>query len=66
MSGPIYTCSICERIVAVKPDGRGFPPDIAKRKLMNLCKKAGCKCDPKYKPGIHIAPRRGVESPTRS
>jgi hypothetical protein len=39
------------------PDGRGFPPDIAKRKLRKLCASNGCSCDPVYRAGIIIGPR---------
>ncbi len=47
--------------MVVKPDGRGFPPDITKRKLVRACKAAGCECDPKYRAGLTIGPRaRGM------
>jgi hypothetical protein len=34
---PIVVCKVCGVIQAVVPDGRGFPPDIAKRKLAKKC-----------------------------
>ena len=37
-SQPTQTCLLCGRQVVVTPDGRGFPPDIAKRKLRKACK----------------------------
>lgn len=49
---PTVTCQLCSRQVVVQPDGRGFPPDIAKRKLRKLCKAAGCPCEPSYLAGI--------------
>jgi hypothetical protein len=50
---PTYTCNDCGRVVVVRMDGRGFPPDIAKRKLKKMCKDDGCPCsDPKYLAGI--------------
>jgi hypothetical protein len=36
----------------VDPVGRGFPPDVAKRKLAKRCKAEGCPCDPVYMAGI--------------
>lgn len=33
---PTQTCKLCGRAEYVIPDGRGFPPDIAKRKLVNV------------------------------
>jgi hypothetical protein len=52
MSEPAMTCTLCGRRQVVRPDGRGFPPDIAKRKLRKLCNAAGCRCDPVYRAGI--------------
>lgn len=52
MSGPVQTCQLCGRTVAVTPDGRGFPPDIAKRKLKRLCSLSNCASDPKYTAGF--------------
>lgn len=52
MTAPTYSCRLCGRVVIVRRDGRGFPPDIAKRELMRLCKRDGCKCDPAYLAGM--------------
>lgn len=52
MSGPFQTCQGCGRQVAVVPDGRGFPPDIAKRRLAKVCAANGCKSFPKYTAGV--------------
>lgn len=52
MMAPTVTCQTCGRCLEVKPDGRGFPPDIAKRKLAKLCKDAGHVSDPKYMAGF--------------
>ena len=38
MSSPIVFCNVCKHVMAVVQDGRGFPPDIAKRKLAKQCK----------------------------
>ncbi len=51
---PTQTCQVCGRVVIVKPDGRGFPPDIARRKLERECKADGHKADPKYRAGIGL------------
>jgi hypothetical protein len=62
MTEPVQTCQICGQSVTVTPDGRGFPPDIAKRKLQRICKANGCACQPKYTPGFAFGPRaRGQE-----
>ena len=55
MSEPTQTCRFCGVSVAVRPDGRGFPPDIAKRKLAKSCEARGHKADPVYRAGIHPA-----------
>jgi hypothetical protein len=52
MSEPTQTCTTCGRVVVVTPDGRGFPPDIAKRKLAKLCKADGHEATPRYLAGI--------------
>lgn len=61
MSEPTQTCEICGRQVAVTPDGRGFPPEIARRKLARLCQAAGHISDPKYRAGLSLGGRvRGM------
>jgi hypothetical protein len=52
VSEPVQRCTTCGRYVIVTPDGRGFPPDIAKRKLQRLCKAGGCPSTPQYTAGI--------------
>lgn len=49
---PTQTCLKCGRVVEVTPDGRGFPPDIAKRKLQRICKANGCPSEPQYRAGF--------------
>ena len=51
---PNYRCETCGDVEIVRPDGRGFPPDIAKRKLVKRCRKKGCACRPVYTAGIEI------------
>ncbi len=53
-TSPAQTCTLCGRVQSVRPDGRGFPPDIAKRKLAKACKAAGCPCKPQYSAGVSI------------
>ena len=48
---PQQQCQLCDRVQPVVPDGRGFPPDIARRKLVKACKANGCPCEPKYTAG---------------
>lgn len=55
-SNPMHTCLVCGDSELVVPDGRGFPPDIAKRKLAKRCKAAGHTCDPRYTCGFAIGP----------
>lgn len=58
---PTQTCKLCGRQETVTPDGRGFPPDIAKRKLQKWCKANGCPCDPQYRADfIYGPPVRGM------
>jgi hypothetical protein len=52
MSEPTYACGECGRVVVVRRDGRGFPPDLAKRRLIRECKADGHKADPQYLAGI--------------
>lgn len=59
MSEPTQTCLRCGRVEIVRPDGRGFPPDIAKRKLRKACKENGCPCEPQYRAGLSFGGRRG-------
>lgn len=52
MSEPRQTCRLCGRTVIVELDGRGFPPEIAARKLRKACRAEGCPCDPQYRAGV--------------
>lgn len=61
MSGPRQTCSLCGRSKAVTPDGRGFPPDIAKRRLQRACAAAGCPSQPRYTAGVVLGARAGAQ-----
>ena len=62
MSGPMQTCRLCGRVEAVTPDGRGFPPDIAKRKLKRWCAANGCPSDPQYTAGFSFGPAPEISS----
>lgn len=53
-SQPTQTCTLCGRSIVVTPDGRGFPPDIARNKLQKLCRSSGCPCEPRYRAGLVI------------
>lgn len=55
MSSPVQTCQVCGDREWVMPDGRGFPPDIAKRRLAKRCKAAGHNCDPLYTAGLIVS-----------
>jgi hypothetical protein len=56
VSQPTQTCTLCGRVQTVVPDGRGFPPDIAKRRLQKACGAAGCPCKPEYRAGFSFTP----------
>jgi hypothetical protein len=51
-SEPTVTCDACGDRQTVVPDGRGFPPDIAKNKLRKRCRAKGCAGEPQYRAGI--------------
>ena len=57
MSAPTQTCTLCGRVEVVRMDGRGFPPDIAKRRLRKACKAAGCPSEPQYRAGVQVGGR---------
>lgn len=48
---PRQRCQLCGRSVVVMDAGRGFPPDVAARKLRRLCKADGCDSEPRYTAG---------------
>lgn len=52
MSSPTQTCEICGVLVVVTFDGRGFPPNIAARKLTKICAAAGHASVPRYRAGL--------------
>jgi hypothetical protein len=54
---PIQKCWTCGDFEIVKPDGRGFPPDIAKRRLVKRCKAKGCKHEIRYHAGYSFVER---------
>jgi hypothetical protein len=49
---PTQTCLACLRCIEVVPDGRGFPPDVAKRKLQRICRANGHEAKPQYQAGV--------------
>lgn len=57
MSEPTQTCTACGRVVVVQQTGRGFPPDVAKRKLAKLCAADGHESRPQYRAGVAFSPR---------
>ena len=57
MSSPQQQCLECGDVEVVRPDGRGFPPDIAKRRLAKRCKASGHTCRPQYTAGLLVSPR---------
>lgn len=57
MSEPTQTCTTCGDVEVVRMDGRGFPPDIAKRRLAKRCAEKGHKSTPTYRAGFVVGPR---------
>lgn len=55
MSHPIQQCMTCGAVEHVTPVSRGFPPDIAKRRLAKRCEAAGHTCDPRYTAGLRFS-----------
>lgn len=52
MSLPTQHCLVCHDVEIVTPDGRGFPPHIAKRRLAKRCKAKGHSCQAQYTAGV--------------
>jgi hypothetical protein len=46
---------VCGAIEIVHPDGRGFPPDIAKKRLAKRCKESGHISKPTYRAGFNFS-----------
>lgn len=61
---PNQKCEACGRVEVVTEDGRGFPPDIAKRRLAKRCRKAGHKSLPIYTAGFQFTMRDPHEEKT--
>jgi hypothetical protein len=54
-TSPVQTCQACGDFEIVKPDGRGFPPDIAKNRLKKRCEAKGCAHNITYRAGLRIS-----------
>jgi hypothetical protein len=62
MGEPTQTCTTCGDVEIVRMDGRGFPPDIAKRRLAKRCAAKGHTCAAVYRAGLTVGPRpHGME-----
>ena len=57
MGEPAYTCKLCGRRQVVSPYVRGYPPDVARRKLVVWCKAHGCESEPEYLAGMMLGLR---------
>lgn len=57
---PTMTCTVCGATEVVRPDGRGYPPDIARRRLIKHCKSAGHVCDPVYQAGFIVGRSQAI------
>lgn len=49
---PTVMCLLCGAWLEVVPHGRGFPPDIAKRRLTKDCLRRGHDAEPHYRAGF--------------
>lgn len=52
MSEPTVLCEECLMSVIVDYTMGEFPPDVAKKKLIKICKEKGHQAEPKYIPGL--------------
>lgn len=67
MSEPIQRCTTCGDVEIVRMDGRGFPPDIAKRRLAKRCAAKGHACTPVYRVGLSgLGTTKHASSPRRN
>lgn len=57
MSEPEVLCEVCLVRVIVDYTMGEFPPDVAKKKLMKICKAKGHVSKPKYRAGFEIGGR---------
>lgn len=57
---PTVMCTRCGEWIEVVPDGRGFPPNIAKRKLAKMCGARGHKSEPSYRAGVTLTQPGGM------
>ncbi len=64
MIEPTQTCLTCGAVEIVHPDGRGFPPDIAKRRLAKRCRAAGHRSRPVYRAGVLVQATTTVPTDT--
>lgn len=51
---PHQACTFCGNFVVVEPTTRGFPPNVAKRKLRKLCRYMGHESQPQYTAGVQF------------
>lgn len=57
---PHQTCTFCGTFVVVEPTTRGFPPNVARRKLRKLCQAMGHESRPQYTAAVqHREPATG-------
>jgi hypothetical protein len=54
MTEPTQTCKVCGAVEIVYPDGRGFPPRIAAKRLARRCAARGHECVPEYRAGLRF------------
>ena len=51
---PTMSCAVCGSTEVVRPSGRGYPPDIARRRLIKRCKNISHTCEPVYQAGFAL------------
>lgn len=67
MSQPTQTCQACGAVENVNWFDRGFPPDVAKRRLAKRCTAAGHTSEPQYLVGFAVGSRaHGMTTPQPS
>lgn len=54
MREPTITCVLCGNVEVVHLTGRGYPPEMARKRLKARCKADGCPCQAQYLAGVRL------------
>ena len=61
MNEPTQRCMVCGAVEVVRQmgNGRAFPPDVAKKRLIKRCAAEGHVCEPRYRAGFMLTRPEG-------